>query len=88
MFESGKIIVLHVPVEEWVLNAPIKRSYSILKTAAQTRRFDFENWRTLNNNDRNQDADPRFSLNQLFAAGARSCRFRKTGSGHYYLTIS
>ena len=74
-------------VEEWVLNAPIKRSYSILKTAAETRRFDFENWKTLNNNDRNQDADQRFSLNQWFAAGARSCRFRKTGSGRYYLTI-
>ena len=75
------------PVEEWVLNAPIKRWYSILMTAAETRRFEFENWKTLNNNDRNLVPGQRFSW-FWFAAGARSCRLIKTSSAHYYFTIS
>mgnify|MGYP000196982778 FL=1 len=49
------------PVEEWVLNAPIKRSYSILMTAVETRRFEFENWKTLNNNGWNLVPGQRFS---------------------------
>ena len=47
------------------------------------------NWRkTLNINDRNQAPDQRFSLERWFAAGAHSCRLRKTGSAHFYLKIS
>ena len=45
-------------------------------------------WKTLNNNDLNQVADQRFSLKQWFAAGAHSCRLRKSGSAHCYLRIS
>ena len=38
-------------------------------------------------NDLNQVADQQFSLKQWFAAGAHSCRLRKTGSAHCYLRI-
>ena len=38
--------------------------------------------KTLNNNDLNHIADQRFSLTRWFAAGARSCRLRKTGSAY------
>ena len=44
-------------------------------------------WKTLNKNDLDQVADQRFSLKQWFAAGAHSCRLRKTGSAHCYSTI-
>ena len=43
--------------------------------------------KTLNNTDLNQVTDQRFSLKQWFAAGACSCRFRKTGSEHCHLRI-
>ena len=45
-------------------------------------------WKTLNSNDLNQVADRRFSLKQWFAAGAHSCRRRKTCSATRYLRIS
>ena len=44
--------------------------------------------KTSNNNDLNQVAHQLFSLKQWFAAGAHSCRIRKTGSAHCYLRIS
>ena len=45
------------------------------------------NRRTLNGNDWNQVADQRFSLKQWFAAGAHSCRLRKTGFTRYFKCI-
>ena len=43
---------------------------------------------TLNENDLNKVADLRFSLKLWFAAGTHSCRLKKPGSAHHYLTLA